>query len=101
MKQESPLLEESGIVITRSHLTVPGRTLSWESVDLVRVFGPGNLVSSPGQRRKYQIMVSTRTEPVLVSIFETEDNALMKRVEEAIKQVAEILGARKAYGNWS
>jgi hypothetical protein len=94
---KTPLLDGPGIVITPTHLAVPGRAFAWKSLRLVRVIRVGNVFTRlfSKERRKCHLMVSTKAEPSLVSIFESEDEALVKRVEEAINRVAEVLGAQR------
>ena len=98
-QNEPPLLSEEGILITRTHLTVPGRTFTWGSLGIVRTMRVGDeLTKLQGQPITFHLMVGPKNDPNPVSVFTTQDAALLGRIEQAINRVAERLGAERTTG---
>ncbi len=88
--KQLPLLEENGISITMTHLTVAERAYKWEELAAVRLERrKGNWLARRSQT--FHLVVSTRKDPALVSVFETPDGALAERIQQAIHRVAQTL----------
>ena len=95
--QQSPILDEQGIVITRTHLTVPGMRFKWGDLGTVRIVKKKNLMARLiGVRlSKFDLIVSTKADPAPVSIFQTQDIGFKERIEQAIDHVAKLLGGQR------
>ncbi|HSU57003.1 MAG TPA: hypothetical protein VLT36_23370 [Candidatus Dormibacteraeota bacterium] len=94
------ILDEGGVVITRSHLSVPGKRFGWGELGIVRLQRvPPKLLAwlfrILGQATTYHLMVGTKMKQMPVSVFVTRDGGLAARIEDAINQVAWTLGARR------
>jgi hypothetical protein len=92
----SCFLDEHGIMITRACLTFRGRAFPLASLGMVqieKINGPvGGLL---GKTPIWKLSVGTKTDPVPVRIFETEDAALMARIQKAMVQAGAVVGGIK------
>jgi hypothetical protein len=97
MHNAKPLLNQNGIVITMTHLAVSGKSFTWRSLGFVKVVRIGGILTKLlGRPPTFHLMISTKADPNLVSVFNSKDAGLMKRVEEAINRVAKCLGVERA-----
>jgi len=96
-RHEKPLFSAKGVMISRKYLTVPGMTFTLGSLGFVRVVRFGNVLSKVLLRKPptFHLMVGTKSQPAPVSVFKTQDAALIRQIEEAIDTVAKTLNVRK------
>ena len=94
MREETPILDESGITISLSRVQAGGKSLKWRNLDIVRIERKGNLLTK-AIRPTFSLVVSTKENPAPFSFFETKDVELMNKMQTAIGTVARHLGAKK------
>ena len=88
-----PLLDESGLTITLTHIMTGGKYLKWRNLGIVRL-----MRKSQKALPTFCLMVSKKNSLLMFPFFETADGELAKRIETAI-DTATIhwahLGAKK------
>jgi hypothetical protein len=86
-----PLLNESGLVITRTHLTAPGHNVELSKIAFVRIERvrphPLNAVLFKRQPT-FRLLVSVGADAGPIAVFETQDAALIERIQTAMNKAA-------------
>jgi len=82
MSEATPLLDQDGVRITSTHLSASGKSFKWNNLGIVRLTKRGFL------KPTFQLIISTKKDAALCSIFETQDAALAKKIEAAINDVS-------------
>ena len=88
-----PLLDESGIKITFTHIMTGGKYLKWKNLGMVRL-----MRKSQKALPMFCLMVSKKNSLLMFPFFETADAELAKKIETAINTVTDYwahLGANK------
>jgi hypothetical protein len=79
-QQSPPLLNEHGVLIANTHLTVPGQTSEFRNLTAVRITTLSNIFTSLfGRSPTFRLMVST-------------DPAFVNRIQAALNRVAARAG---------
>jgi hypothetical protein len=91
---EKPFLEEQGVRITKTHLTVPGYTIEFRKILSISLHPkPASLLEKLMHRATFQLMISTNAVRTPVSVFETQDTVFMERIQLAMNKAAHAAGA--------
>src|SRR5206468_12709678 len=88
-----PLLDESGLTITLTHIMAGGKYLKWRNLGVVRL-----MRKSQAALPMFCLMVSKKNSLLMFPFFETADAELAKKIETAINTVTGYwahLGANK------
>ena len=90
MRDPTAILAESEITITDHYILVKGKRYPWNELGIVRIDRPKGFLVRLLTKEKpfYRLLVSKRGKTNPKPIFITQDAALVKRVEEAIGEVA-------------
>ena len=99
--QPITFLDEHGVKITATHISVPGhdfplRQLQNVAVDQKR----SNLIAAllGKEKLKFILSISTLSDQTMKPVFEAEDGELMQRIHEAIRKAANSYGANVTRG---
>lgn len=88
----APILEEPGITITDHYVLAGSRRYPWNELGIVRIDRPKGflvrLLTQDGEKPLYRLLVAKKGKANPKPIFMTQDEALIKRVERAIDEVA-------------
>src|SRR5262249_14261813 len=82
----TPILDEAGLLITRKQLVANGKAYSWGDLGIVRI---------ETRLGFHHLMVSAKGATDMVMAFQTRDNGLLGQMRAAINRVAEIRGAQR------
>ena len=88
---EPPLLNEGGLVITRTHLTASGHSVELAKIAFVRIerIQPRPLAAALFKRQPtFRLLVSTGPAEGPISVFETKDEELIGRIQTAMNKAA-------------
>src|SRR5437588_8242813 len=74
--QVPPFLDEAGVIVTSTHLSVPGQAFELRKLVFVRIeWVSPNLITSlfSDKRPTFRLMISTSADTAPVSVYETKD----------------------------
>jgi len=88
--QAQPFLDEGGVRITRTHLTVPGQSFELAKIESVRIqrVRPGLLARLRAQKPVFRLLVRPRGNAVPVIAVETQDGEFIGRINNAMNEAA-------------
>jgi hypothetical protein len=99
MNPNETLLEESGILITRTLAMTGGRSYKWRNLAHVELLRTGATAEIKENGPTFRLYFMTKKPPPLPFVFlETKDKELAKRIEAAINEAAKDLGAETKKG---
>jgi hypothetical protein len=94
---QAAFLNEAGVTITKTHLTLPGQTFELSKLVVVRIerTPPNPLVALFKRRPTFRLLVSTSNEAAPKSVFETQDASFIQRFQTAMNRAAAGAGGKR------
>ena len=98
MNPNETLLDEGGLLITRTLAMAGGRSYKWRNLAHVELLRTGLTQEIKENDPTFKLYFMTKKQPLLFVFFETKDKELAKRIEAAINEAAKGLGAETKKG---